>query len=80
MPEERSTFQARVYLILDTMFEDEFVSSVVVDLPKVNPTRTIEIMQKHGFWVPRPEIGMMKFFAPNQIRQVHMIVDENARI
>ena len=70
----KSVLRARVYLVVDDMGEDEFSTSVIVDLPRDNPTKVLRNMQKYGFWVPRPHLGILKYIAPQQIRQVHMEV------
>lgn len=68
----KSVLRARVYLVVDDMGEDEFSTSVMVDLPQDNPTQILRNMQEYGFWVPQPHLGTMKYIAPQQIRQVHM--------
>jgi len=70
MPEP--VLRARVYLKIDEFGEGDFSTSVVVDLPRDNPTKRIRDMQTWGFWVPRPHLGVLKYIAPQQIRQVHM--------
>jgi len=69
-PKFPTTWPARVYLKVDWCQEHDFTTTVVVDLPKDNPTAKIEEMQTHGFWVPRLRDGYMLYIPPNQILQI----------
>lgn len=69
---------AKVYLKLEMGLEEGgFRTSVSVQLPSDKPTEAIRDMQRHGFWVPRFESGIMIFIPPDQILQVHMETQEN---
>lgn len=61
-----------VFLSYDDNMEMGIITAVWVDLPARGFMRTINNMQKHGFWAPRPHSGKMVFVPAGKILQAEL--------
>jgi len=72
MPEPEDRVEGRIFLSFDDNVEPEICTSVWVDLPARGFMRTINEMQKNGFWAPRPHLGRLIYVAPGRILQAEL--------